>query len=98
MCALPVRSRHAWSHLCQSTFWMRDPIGGRSSIPIRSAGNFTKLFWAQLQMDRVELKFEVADFLPKNALNLPITIDVGIPKCHWKRLSHQKLLDQWEEE
>ncbi|GBL78594.1 hypothetical protein AVEN_65187-1 [Araneus ventricosus] len=33
-----------------------------------------------------------------NTLNMPININVGIPKCHWKRLSHQKLLGRCEEE
>ncbi|GBN39832.1 hypothetical protein AVEN_154868-1 [Araneus ventricosus] len=27
---------------------------------------------------------------------MPININVGIPKCHWKRLGHHKLLGQWE--
>ncbi|GBN22750.1 hypothetical protein AVEN_38018-1 [Araneus ventricosus] len=34
----------------------------------------------------------------KNALNMPINKNVGIPKCHWKRLSHQKRLGQWKED
>ncbi|GBN05473.1 hypothetical protein AVEN_240464-1 [Araneus ventricosus] len=62
-----------------------------------------------LQENRMEIFFthvkrycgilgnERADFLAKNALNMRININVGIPKCHWKSLSHQKLLGQWEE-
>ncbi|GBN67644.1 hypothetical protein AVEN_111947-1 [Araneus ventricosus] len=34
----------------------------------------------------------------KECISMPININVGISKCHWKRLSHQKLLVQWEEE
>ncbi|GBN76766.1 hypothetical protein AVEN_222923-2-1, partial [Araneus ventricosus] len=28
----------------------------------------------------------------------PVRHCVGIPKCQWKRPSHQKLLGQWKEE
>ncbi|GBO06317.1 hypothetical protein AVEN_146322-1 [Araneus ventricosus] len=41
---------------------------------------------------------ERAEFLAKDSHNMPFNINFGIPKCHWKRPSHQKLLRRWEEE
>ncbi|GBM53173.1 hypothetical protein AVEN_198163-1 [Araneus ventricosus] len=60
--------------------------------------NQTDIFFTHVKGYCEILGNERADFLEKNVLNVPININVGITKYHWKRLSHQKLLGQWEEE